>query len=270
LWIFGESYAGKYIPSISTEIMKRNANKPTITIKLMGLGIGDGWVNPYIQTGSFAPYLYRHGLISLAELEAANALYDGYKKLMDAGSYESAAVVEDALLESLVIAAGDVDVYDIRYKANEDPTDPLAAQLNTYLNDADVKKRLGVGIHKWAQCAMAPYFSLFNDTEQSVADLFPPLLEQYQVMNYNGNYDLICNELGTTQWTNALEWPGQQAYVSAKTQDWLVFGNLAGSYRYADNFTHIIVDNAGHMAPFNQPLNTLDLLNRFINGGFQN
>jgi carboxypeptidase C (cathepsin A) len=269
LFIFGESYAGKYIPAISTEIMNRNAAKPTITINLKGLGIGDGWVNPYIQSGSFAPYLYQHDLISVAELEAANAVYAAYQKLMDEGSYESAAVIEDALLEMLVVAA-DVDVYDIRYKNGQDPTDPLAAQLNTYLNDADVKKKLGVGVHKWVQCAPGPYFGLFNDTEQSVADLFPALLAQYQVMNYNGDMDLICNELGTTEWTNALEWPGKRAYNLAKKQPWVVFGNQAGTYRYADNFTHVIVNEAGHMAPFNQPLNTLDLLNRFINGGFQN
>ena len=55
---------------------------------------------------------------------------------------------------------------------------------DTKSQDADVKKQLGVGVHKWVQCAVGPYFSLFDDIEQSVADLIPALLSRYQVMKY--------------------------------------------------------------------------------------
>jgi carboxypeptidase C (cathepsin A) len=52
LYITGESYCGKYIPNMATEIMDQNNDKdnelPDINLK--GLAIGDGWINPELQT----------------------------------------------------------------------------------------------------------------------------------------------------------------------------------------------------------------------------
>jgi len=42
LFIFGESYAGKWVPSFSNYIL--NQNNPTI--KLRGMGVGDGFTDP--------------------------------------------------------------------------------------------------------------------------------------------------------------------------------------------------------------------------------
>jgi hypothetical protein len=42
--------------------------------------------NPYYQTGSYAPYLYRHQLIGTVGLEAAAAVYETYKGLVDIGN----------------------------------------------------------------------------------------------------------------------------------------------------------------------------------------
>jgi carboxypeptidase C (cathepsin A) len=266
-YIFGESYAGKYIPSVSSYIKKQNALNPAVKINLQGLGIGDGWVNPEIQTGSYAPFLYDNGLITESQLEDAEQTYDLYLDLMAAGDYEDANTVGDLMLENLVLEAGNVDVYDIRYKANEDPTDPLNDALSKWLNKASVQSELHVN-RKWLGCATAPYIALESDEQLSTEGLFADLLTAYQVMNYNGNYDLICNWYGTWWWTNTVEYPQQQQYINAKNNTWVVDNTSAGFWRYAGNFTHIIVLNAGHMSPFNQPKNTQDMLYRFISGGF--
>ena len=70
-----------------------NAATPTTFVNLKGIAMGDGWVWPLIQTGSFGPFLYSHGLISKAELNAAAKTYDAYKLLIEAGSYAAADVV---------------------------------------------------------------------------------------------------------------------------------------------------------------------------------
>jgi len=266
-YIFGESYAGKYIPSVSSYIKKQNALNPAVKINLQGLGIGDGWVNPEIQTGSYAPFLYDNGLITQSQLDDAEKTYDLYLDLMAAGDYEDANTVADLMLENLVLEAGNVDVYDIRYKANEDPTDPLNDALSKWLNKASVQSQLHVN-QKWLGCATAPFIALESDEQLSTEELIPDLLASYQVMNYNGNYDLICNWYGTWWWTNTVEYPQQQQYINAKNNTWVVDNTSAGFWRYAGNFTHIIVLNAGHMSPFNQPKNTQDMLYRFISGGF--
>jgi vitellogenic carboxypeptidase-like protein len=46
LYIFGESYAGKYVPAIAAEIM-RNLDNGGFLKGLKGIGIGDGFTSPY-------------------------------------------------------------------------------------------------------------------------------------------------------------------------------------------------------------------------------
>jgi carboxypeptidase C (cathepsin A) len=267
-YVFGESYAGKYIPSLTHYILTQNQNNPPLRINLQGLAMGDGWVNPYVQTGSYAPFLYANNLIDYAELEGAAAIYEIYKGLVDSDNYLLADDVGNTLLQSLVEFAGGVDVYDIRYFGG-DPTDPLQDALTNYLNTPAIQRAFNAGNSTWQACATSPYFGLLDDIEQSVENLLPDLLANYQVMNYNGNKDLICNMIGTNEWTSQIGWPGQNAYNNAQNQTWTVAGKVAGYYKYAANLTHLIVYNAGHMAPFDQPQNTQSMLYTFISGGFQ-
>ena len=46
---FGESYAGKYVPTISKKIHDENQNNPEIFINFVGLGVGNGDASPSDQ-----------------------------------------------------------------------------------------------------------------------------------------------------------------------------------------------------------------------------
>lgn len=137
----------------------------------------------------------------------------------------------------MALDAGNVDVYDIRYSGG-DPTDPLQDTLANYLNQDSVRKQLNVGNHTWDACD--PQFGLLNDIDQSVENLLPDLLANYPVLNYNGNYDLICNYLGTMDWTSKIGWPGQDAYNNAKNHTYTVGNQVAGYYKSGGNLTHSI------------------------------
>lgn len=75
LYIFGESYAGtitiqvnfegKYIPEVATKIMHYNKQNQ-FQIPLVGLGIGDGFTNPYVQESTYGEYAYHMGLIDIS------------------------------------------------------------------------------------------------------------------------------------------------------------------------------------------------------------
>jgi vitellogenic carboxypeptidase-like protein len=265
-YIFGESYAGKYVPWLGYIIMQRNKAAPN-KINLQGLGVGDGWVNPYYQTGSNAPFLYNRGLIDFVELETADGIYEIYKEMIVLRQYEIAQDFGNALLGLLVFEAGNVDVYDIRY-FNGDPTDPLQDALQDYLNEPAVRSKMNAGSQEWQACASAPYFALLNDISRSSEYLFPILLSTYRVLLYNGNYDLICNMDGTSKWASVMNWPYQNQFNSAKNVSWVVDSQPAGYYKTAHTLTHLIVYNAGHMCPFDQPRNTHDMLYRFIANRF--
>ena len=142
----------------------RMQQNPAVRINLKALAMGDGWVrtwfiqkwpwkvDPYYQTGSYADFLYENGLINGVERDIASVTYQAYKGLIDAEAWLAAdevlsqvswlftSKIGNALLESLVLAAGNVDVYDIRYIGG-DPTDPLGDALGDYLNV--------IGFHFW-------------------------------------------------------------------------------------------------------------------------
>jgi len=266
-YIFGESYAGKYVPYLASAIIDKNVNAK-MKIKLSGIAIGNGWVNPYIQTGSYAPYLYNHGLINYVELEFAKGVYEMFKVILDIKAYFLADEVGNSLLSLLLTESGVNDVYDIRQET--DPTDAYIDALDGYLNSDDAQKLFNVSGHSWEMCAPGPYIALLEDEEQSSMNLFPNILLNVPVLLYNGYYDLICNWEGTDSWSNILEWPFQDQYNKAKNQTWTVNGKSAGFFKTADNLAFLVVDNAGHMSPFDQPENLHDMIYRFIKGGFHN
>lgn len=72
LFVFGESYAGYYVPSIARYIHLQNkklvessqSNKPQ-TINLAGIALGNGWIDPVIQGQAVIDYAYWHGMIDI-------------------------------------------------------------------------------------------------------------------------------------------------------------------------------------------------------------
>jgi cathepsin A (carboxypeptidase C) len=201
-FIFGESYGGKYVPWLASTVLKNNANSQN-KINLKGIGIGNGWVDPYFQTGSYAPFLYRHGLIDTVELDVAMADYEAYKGAVDLGLYDVAANMGNILLNTLMATAGLNDPYDIR-KAS-DPTTPLANTLGNWLNQPKTKALLNVTTGRtWGLCNMGPYSALMSDIDQASITLLPGILMKIPVLLYNGDYDLICNMDGTATYSSQM------------------------------------------------------------------
>lgn len=49
-YIFGESYGGHYVPTIANRVLNENAKawfSGNYKLPLKGIGIGDGWTDPY-------------------------------------------------------------------------------------------------------------------------------------------------------------------------------------------------------------------------------
>merc|ERR1719242_2030179 len=66
---FGESYAGKFVPSLTRHIHERNQeDNDKIQINLAGMGIGDGWMSPY-HNARYAKFLYQVGLVDEQDLD---------------------------------------------------------------------------------------------------------------------------------------------------------------------------------------------------------
>lgn len=59
IYLMGESYAGHYIPSIANYLFF----KPDERIKIAGLAIGNGWVDPFYQYASYPVFAQSQGMI---------------------------------------------------------------------------------------------------------------------------------------------------------------------------------------------------------------
>jgi carboxypeptidase C (cathepsin A) len=264
-FIFGESYAGKYVPYLATTILQNNNSPKNKKINLKGIAIGDGWVDPYIQTGSYAPFLYRHDLIGEVALEIAAADYDAYKGAVDAGLFSVAATIGNALLDGLMGDAGLGDPYDIR--KGSDPTDPLANRLGNWLNQEKTKGLLNVSAkQEWGLCDTGPYVALMSDIDRASINLLPSILAKIPVMLYNGNYDLICNMDGTATYSSEMVWPGQSAFNSATNRTWNGPNGPAGYFQSAQGLVRLVINNAGHMVPYDQPANSQYMVWAYLTG----
>jgi len=263
-WITGESYGGKYVPWITFTILTNNNNTSNKKINLVGIGIGDGYINPYIQDCSNAPYLYHNGLINSIELAEFEVMCDVVDALIDASLYDEAMYASNIMFNVLMAQAGLGDPYDIR--KSSDPTEPLQDALTDYLNEPSVMKQFNATQSPgWQACNTDPYFALINDFARSSEILLPMILAQIPIYLYSGNYDLICNWEGTAELASSLQWPHQNDWNNAKNQTWVTAeGQTAGWYKISNGFAHIIVEGAGHMVPYDQPQSAFDLITRII------
>lgn len=167
-----------------------------------------------------------------------------------------------------------LNVYDIRAPCEGDPNGECYNGLDyvdQYLNRRDVQEALGVEPSTFEGCANSVFnsFLLTGDSSRPFHYDIADLLEQdLPVLIYAGDKDFICNWVGQEMWIDALEWSGADLYKDAKVRDWKTenTGVAAGTVKSANGLTFLRVFEAGHMVPYDQPENALDMVNRWISG----
>ncbi|KAJ5069197.1 serine carboxypeptidase [Anaeramoeba ignava] len=210
LYIFGESYGGKYVPSISYKIMNEG-NK----LHLKGLGIGD-------------------------EIEAYQneCIVDINAKEWDDATHEFWAGEETA-----VKISGNVNQFDIR-KYGEYNYNPIIDFLNTQ----ELKDSFGVD-NDWVVCNYTVNDMFHEDITQSVAYKVQALLSSgYKVLIYNGQFDFIINAIGAYNWIQKLDWEFIDKFKSAERTIWKVDSNVAGFVQNYQNLFFVVIANAGHLS----------------------
>jgi len=267
-YIFGEAFGAHYAPVIATTIITNNS-LGIKKINLQGLGIASGWMAPYPQTESYMNYLYSLGMISLEELEVARYMFLDYVLYYSGDDAPQAIAAGLWVLEHVMYDAGVKNMYNI--KLASDPTVPLIAALNTTLNSAAFKLKLNVtGVNaSWQYCSPQVYKGIGNEQTKDVAKLLPNILDNANlpVLVYNGNLDLATNIMGAKWWTDAMVWDGYTAFEAAPVKQWNgPSGTSAGTYKTAQGFTRVVVNNAGQMTSYDQPANVQSLINQWLTG----
>lgn len=87
--------------------------------------------------------------------------------------------------------------YDIRKKCVGELCYDFSS-VEQFLNGDSVRKVLGVGDIKWVSCSTTVAEAMAYDLLIDYSVDIPPLLQEgVRVLIYAGEYDLICNWLGT-------------------------------------------------------------------------
>lgn len=110
--------------------------------------------------------------------------------------------------------------------------------------------------------------NLMNDVMQSVSPWIVELLSHYRILFYNGQLDIIVAYPLTVNFLEHLEFDAAIQYKTAKRHIWTVDDDIAGYYKKAGNLTEVLVRNAGHMVPTDQPVWALDLITKFTRNHF--
>ncbi|AGO10956.1 AaceriAFR549Wp [[Ashbya] aceris (nom. inval.)] len=280
LVLAGESYAGQYIPYFADAVVRRNAERaPEERYNLENVLIGNGWVDPDLQSLSYVPFVRSRGLFGpetrnfqdiLHDQEACqNAVNHGPAKGFSHPECES---ILPKLLNSIPGPGGPaqqcINMYDIRLRdvfpscGMNWPAD--LPNVHKFFGTPGVLEALHVDPEvagPWEECKSRVSQALTNAHSRPSVHLIPNLIESgVKFVFFNGDQDVICNNMGVEMLIAELRWRGHTGFSNTtENYDWyhedaerhtLV---AAGVVKRDGPVTFISVFNASHMVPFDVP-----------------
>jgi len=270
-FVTGESYAGKYVPAVSHTIHKNNQYAAAENkINLKGFAIGNGLCDPEHMM-QYGDYLYQIGLLDSNGRDLFRIKEQDILKSIQQQKWKDAFNKFDALLNgdltngtSIFKTLTGFSFY-FNFLHNQDYS-PYG-DMGRYLSQTNIRKNLHVGNATFHVEAVEVEKHLLEDVMQSVKSNITVLLNAgYNVLIYNGQLDIIVAFPLTENFVDALNWNGANDYKVALRKQWYVGEELAGFSRKARNLNVVLVRNAGHMVPMDQPKWSVDLITRFTRG----
>ncbi|OQR87199.1 serine carboxypeptidase-like 48-like [Achlya hypogyna] len=275
LYIFGESYAGHYVPDLAHAIVSSTDwNTRDLRGRLKGVGIGNGLVSERAIADTIGTFAKAHGTASdivksrIIECEDAvdacqSVEYGGIQDCSRTGLCDTLVgdVIADAHTQKRnhydLRAACHPDTFQLCYKFTP---------LYTFLNSATTMHRLGTEGRPWAPCnqdIFAHHMNAdwFEESEYKVAYLLDHGL---RVLIYAGDQDLICNWMAQDKWTQDMQWSNQTQFQTQPMRPLLMQGQAVGEQRSFGGLTMLRVYDAGHMVPFDQPQVALAMFQAFV------
>lgn len=284
-YIFGESYAGHYVPGLAAKVTKSSAGLPT----LKGVGIGNGVVSTTAWVDSAVPFSKGndYGLDYIGESSQEIQRYsDQFKASMDRCSSSSGnlrGIDSKEACKQALQALHDFDahtsqavysrlgrnVYDVRRECHRD--DPLGLcyrfqRLQDLVNTPEVSAYFGEAPSSWALCASIAVQLLagMDQVSESEALIAEVLGRGVRVLVYGGAADTVVNWMSQDEWTRQLQWPHSAEFCSAPFVDKVSGGRRIGRVRTAHGLSFMKIYDAGHMVPHDQPAVAFEMVRSFL------
>ncbi|KAA1097508.1 hypothetical protein PGT21_009210 [Puccinia graminis f. sp. tritici] len=281
-YLAGESFAGQYIPYFAQAILDTAA----LSTPLLGLMMGNPWINPKVQYLSYLDFAYERGMIVKGTSSAVEA-EKSFQKCIKAlkGKTESQRILVDSCEEGLqsILEAGAQVVngtkmtpvpYNITEMSAEESVEwpKKNKNLKAYLVQNSTVSALHATAKtgKWTLCNDTIGKEMWVPRSAPSSTLLPALVKKLKVIVYVGDQDYMCNSLGLNRSISEMEWNGQKGWgVDDKgqqivPQDYYVNGTKQGTWTEARGLSFVKYDRASHLVPSDAPHAAHDMLLRFM------
>lgn len=267
-YVMGESYAGKYVPSLGLYMLNQLDNNRVLPLRLDGLAIGNGLTHPVVQVQSHASVAYAVGLIDSQEKLHLEALQQEAANLTRQQKWKAAHIARNRVIERLENVTGLATLYDMRrtlpYYTSENGTD----YLSLFINQPAVKEALKADGHtKWEDCSQAVGERMGDDVMKSSKWMVEALVRRRPVLLYQGQFDLQDGVFSSESWISILDWGGLDNFLASERRIWEVSNELAGYVRSHSNLTHVVVVGSGHLVPADQNLHSQIMIESWVSRG---
>ena len=291
LYLAGESYAGKYIPTLATLLLLTNDRysastaftsassvsleafglpsfSSNLSIPLAGLAMGNALVDPSVQRFAYRQQALAASLINTAQAAVLSSLERNCSRSLSTSDYVSAHNECPLLLRYIEDRAADVNLYDIR---RYDPTidKPLLAAFMS--NDAIQRSLHTVPNRTFdSDCAPDVQSAMAGDVYHSVAGLLPALFSHLPVLFYNGNMDMKDGSRGTEELLHSLSsWPDRFDFHFSPRTPFYLSSNATtsapcGFVQSSGNVTSVVLPMAGHFSPHDRPQAVLSMMQTWV------
>ncbi|XP_022090737.1 probable serine carboxypeptidase CPVL isoform X2 [Acanthaster planci] len=237
----GESYAGKYVPALSYVIHVENP-EAKIKINFKGMAIGDGFTAPVKLIPGYGAFMLQTGQADFLQKEIIDKATAEIVLLINAKDWEGAAHAIDLLINSDTDSlfrniTGCTDYYN--YMRTNTPVDQ--SYFNNYLALPEVRKAIHVGnltFHNGDKVSDYLREDFMQSVEAEVAFLAD---QNYQILFYSGQLDVIVAAPLTEAFLDQLEWKGMAEYIFAERKIWKVQGDteVAGYAKKVQNLQQV-------------------------------
>ncbi|CAF4004761.1 unnamed protein product [Adineta steineri] len=283
IYLAGQSYAGQYIPYIAKAILEQRS-----ALKLRGLLIGNGWIDPVSIYKSYLPFAVANNLVvENSDLyDIINIEVEQCEQALSKQVYifeEACDIIHDQIIENGAMnnhhkenqKGRCANMYDIRlddtYPKCGENWPPELKYVTSYLRRQDVMSSININDKKvrWEECSDSVYNMFKACHSKPAVTLLPDLLQQIPIILYSGQYDLICNHRATEAMIDGMTWNNGTGFgfgngTFSPKHPWIVDGESAGLIWNARNLTYILFYNASHMVPYDYPHRSRFMLHQFI------
>eukprot|EP00879_Flechtneria_rotunda_P016789 GHRR01017572.1.p1 GENE.GHRR01017572.1~~GHRR01017572.1.p1 ORF type:complete len:557 (+),score=138.61 GHRR01017572.1:190-1671(+) len=217
---------------------------------LTGIAIGNGLTDPISQTRVLPRVMFSMGLVTEADRKKLQDQGEEIIQLVQQQAWLQAVQEREQFIQNAETMAGVATLFDVRRNEIYD----AKQKAQNLLNRPDVKAWMQADASvNYTGCSDTVMQVMAADTMKSAKHLVEDILRSLPVLLYQGQFDGQDGVASNNAWIAALDWDYSRDFEALKGEVWLADGVPAGWQRNVSTLTQVVIRNAGHMVPHDQP-----------------